>query len=326
MNMNKTTISIVLIIMFFIVGLMIISNKVGQKPAPVVTSAPSLKNISVKVGSDTFNLVNGKAEIEVAPGSATKNTLMLFGEPVMGDLDGDGDVDAALLFVNNPGGSGAFFYAVLAINNSGAYKATEAMLLGDRIAPQTVEIHEGRAVYNFAVRKVGEPFSVQPSVGRSVWVNYDPKKNQIGEWVKDFEGEVGATKVSYKNTKYSFFINLPETWKGFSVLENNWTGMSQGATEGNNYISEVGPLILIRHPLWTEKNPRQDIPVMVFTIDQWNKMQNDAFHIGAAPINPSELGRNSKYVFALPARYNFSYLTGFEEVDQIIRNNSLHSF
>jgi hypothetical protein len=102
--------------------------------------------------------------------------------------------------------------------------------------------------------------------------------------------------------------------------------MSLGATDGQNYTSEIGPLILIRHPLWTEKNPRQDIPVMVFTINQWTNMQNDAFHIGAAPINPSELGRNDNYVFALPARYNFAYQTGFEEVDQLIRANNLKTF
>lgn len=135
-----------------------------------------------------------------------------------------------------------------------------------------------------------------------------------------------TSKIYYGNTKYGFVVNLPETWKDYSTIENNWTGMSVGATEGNNYISEVGPLILIRHPLWTEKNPRQDIPVMVFTIDQWGRMQSDAFHIGAAPINPSELGRNSKYVFALPARYNFSYLTGFEEVDQIVQQKNLKTF
>ena len=135
-----------------------------------------------------------------------------------------------------------------------------------------------------------------------------------------------SSSVYYGNTKYGFLINLPESWKGFTTFENNWSGMSVGATDGNNYISEIGPLILVRHPLWTEKNPRQDIPVMVFTIDQWNRMQNDAFHIGAAPINPSELGRNTKYVFALPARYNFAYQAGFEEVDKIIQGKSLVAF
>lgn len=147
-------------------------------------------------------------------------------------------------------------------------------------------------------------------------------KPNAGEVVIEVPSVLIKSKVYYANTKYGFLINLPDSWQGYTIVENTWSGMSVGATEGNNYLSEIGPLVLVRHPLWTEKNPRQDIPVMVFTLDQWTNMQNDAFHIGAAPINPSELGRNNKYVFALPARYNFAYQTGFEEVDQIIQAKS----
>jgi hypothetical protein len=55
-------------------------------------------------------------------------------------------------------------------------------------------------------------------------------------------------------------------------------------------------------------------------------LEQDKLHIGAAPINPKELGRNSKYVLALPARYNFAFPTGFEEVDKIIEQNPLKGF
>ena len=61
-------------------------------------------------------------------------------------------------------------------------------------------------------------------------------------------------------------------------------------------------MISIRHPQWTAENPRQDIPIMIFTIEQWNSLQQEKFHIGAAPIGPTELNRNEKYVFAIPAR------------------------
>jgi hypothetical protein len=65
---------------------------------------------------------------------------------------------------------------------------------------------------------------------------------------------------------------------------------------------------------------------MVFTLKQWTDLDKDVFHIGAAPVNPSELGRNSKYVFALPARYNYSFLEGYEEVDQILRSGNFKTF
>lgn len=192
--MNKSYISHV-IISFGIIALAIVLGHI-RSSGPVsgdITPAnifPDARNMSYVVGGETFYLVDGKAEKEYVPGSTTKNTLYLFGEPTYGDLDGDGDTDAAVLLVNNPGGSGTFFYAALIVNDGmQTYHATSAMLLGDRIAPQTVEIHDGRAVYNFAVRKGNEPMNTQPSVGKSVWVNYDRKTGEIGEWVKGFEGE-----------------------------------------------------------------------------------------------------------------------------------------
>lgn len=205
--MNKTIISIVLIIMFFVIGLFLISKTMG-KPGVMTYDGSSLKNMTVKVGDQTFSLVNGKAEVDIVPGSATKNTLTLFGEPVIGDLDGDGDADAALLFANDPGGSGTFYYAMLAINTGGAYKATNAMLLGDRIAPQTVEIQNGRAIYNFAERKAGESFDVPPSVGKSIWVNYDAKTNDIGELVQNFEGEADPSRMTLGMKKWMWVKTL----------------------------------------------------------------------------------------------------------------------
>jgi hypothetical protein len=47
--------------------------------------------------------------------------------------------------------------------------------------------------------------------------------------------------------------------------------------------------------------------------------------VSAAPIGPSELGRNTNYVFALPARYNFAYLPGWEEVDETVQHKPLQA-
>ena len=65
---------------------------------------------------------------------------------------------------------------------------------------------------------------------------------------------------------------------------------------------------------------------MVLTVSQWNLLQQEKFHIGAAPVNPSELGRNIRYVFALPARYNYAFPTGYKEVEQILRDDPLQAF
>ena len=125
--------------------------------------------------------------------------------------------------------------------------------------------------------------------------------------------------VEYQNTQYGFSFTLPSGWQGYTIVTGTW--------EGNNVasgkVTETGPMISIRHPQWTAQNPRQDIPILVFTIDQWNSLQKETFHIGAAPIPPSELGRNSKYVFALPARYNYAFPTGYQEVEKILEGHPL---
>ena len=154
------------------------------------------------------------------------------------------------------------------------------------------------------------------------------KKNSAGSPVKTSVTTTPQTVKDnvYKNTKYGFSVTLPESWRGYTIVNDEWDGYKDTANISQQNASEVGPLIFIRHPKWTEDVQRQDIPVMVFTIDQWNKIQNDEFHIGAAPINPSELGRNAKYVFALPARYNFAFPVGYEEVDQILESKPLKAF
>ncbi len=138
----------------------------------------------------------------------------------------------------------------------------------------------------------------------------------LGEYAK-------SDSIVYKNTEYGFNFSLPESWKGFTIITDKWEGQAIEGEESGKVV-ETGPLISIRHPEWTPENPRQDIPIMIFTHNQWSSLQEEEFHIGAAPIGPSELGRNNKYVFALPARYNFAFPTGYEEVDKIIQSHPLH--
>jgi hypothetical protein len=143
-------------------------------------------------------------------------------------------------------------------------------------------------------------------------------------FVKNKNQESVPSPVEYTNNQYGFTFVLLQNWKEYSIVTTTWEGNAVGS-QGDVPVAQ-GPLISIRNPNWTVQNPYQDIPVMVFTIAQWNSLQNDEFHIGAAPINPSELGRNSKYVFTLPARYNYAFLTGWEEVQSILDGKPLHVF
>lgn len=133
-----------------------------------------------------------------------------------------------------------------------------------------------------------------------------------------------SSAIDYKNTQYDFCFSLPASWKGYSIVTDQWTGSNPNDPHPEK-SNRQGPILSIRHPQWTKENPRQDIPIMVFTRKQWDALLKDEFHIGAAPFGPSELGRNHKYVFALPARFDYAFPTGYEEVEQIVRSNPLQA-
>jgi hypothetical protein len=85
-------------------------------------------------------------------------------------------------------------------------------------------------------------------------------------------------------------------------------------------------MLIIRNPRWTDDNPYQDIPILVFTSAQWRDVDSGEFSVSAAPYGPGELGRNSKYVFALPPRFaGFNDDLGTEEVLQLLSQNPFHA-
>lgn len=151
-------------------GIFIFSlNHYGNKPSS--TFDPS--NATYTIDGQAVTLVNGKAEAPAAPGSAEQVTTAIFGQPVQGDLNGDGTADSALMLVQDSGGSGTFYYAAAAINATSGAQGTNAVLLGDRIAPQNLQIQNAEVLVNYADRKPGEPMSATPSVGITKYLKYN---------------------------------------------------------------------------------------------------------------------------------------------------------
>lgn len=130
------------------------------------------RNATYLVDGQAITLVNGVAEVEVAPGSASKQVTRYFGNEVDIDLNGDGAMDSAFLLVQDSGGSGTFFFVVAALNTPAGYVGTNAVFIGDRIAPQSTMVDPNNAaqfIVNYADRKADEPMSAQPSQGVSKW-------------------------------------------------------------------------------------------------------------------------------------------------------------
>ncbi len=188
---TKYLVVIVFLVMLTAVGLGAYSIFTDMKsPTETNTDAANHQNATYTLEGRTVTLVDGFAQIETAQGAASKDTVRYFGNELVKDLDGDGDDDIAFLITKETGGSGTFFYAVVGVNDGGNYRGSDALFLGDRIAPQTTESGEGNSfIVNYAERAPGEPMTAQPSVGKSVRVLLDAETLTLGEWVRDFEGE-----------------------------------------------------------------------------------------------------------------------------------------
>jgi hypothetical protein len=142
---------------------------IGTVPAADVAAADPL-NAAYVVDDQVLRLRAGRHEAQAAPDSAAMRTTTVFGKPTFGDLDDDGRPDAALLLVQQSGGSGSFFSVAAALNRSDGYHGTNAVLLGDRIAPQGVAIRHGVVMANYADRRADEPMAARPSIGKTAYL------------------------------------------------------------------------------------------------------------------------------------------------------------
>ena len=125
-------------------------------------------NANYRIDGQEVRLREGRFEAEAAPGSAEKTQTIVFGQPVYGDLDNDGNADAALFLIRRTGGSGTFVYVAAAINIRGTFRGTNAVLIGDRVTPKSLEIRNGIVIVNYDDRRPGEPMAASPSVAKTL--------------------------------------------------------------------------------------------------------------------------------------------------------------
>ena len=159
---TKQTLAAIVALAVVVAAGVFIFPKLSQAP---VANDP--KNATYSLEDTLVTLVNGISEVQAVPGSALHITTKYFGNEARGDLNGDGTEDTVFLLTQDSGGSGIFYYVVAALKTSGGYQGTNAIFLGDRIAPQTTEFREGNIIVNYADRAPGEPMTTAPSVGVS---------------------------------------------------------------------------------------------------------------------------------------------------------------
>ncbi len=228
MQMKRHPIILLIVTTFVVVGVVFWwSSRTAVAPQQPV--ATEYKNATYMIAGQSVTLVNGYAESPAASGSVSQMATKYFGNEAIGDLNGDGVPDVGFLLTQSTGGSGTFYYAVAAIKTVDGYRGTDAVLLGDRIAPQTSEIRDGKLLINYADRAPGESFAVRPSNGKSLWLKLDQATMQFGIVVQNFEGEADPSimKLTMKtwewvSTRYNNDTTvMPKRVNAFSVTFNS---------------------------------------------------------------------------------------------------------
>jgi hypothetical protein len=139
-----------------------------SEPKATATQAEAARNdvrsVTFEIDGAAVTLHDGHAEQLSARGSRTQIVTDVFGTPVERDVDGDGDRDAVMFLVRESGGSGTFYYVAAALTTDQGVVGTNAPMLGDRIAPQSLEVRHGLIEANIATRGPDEPMSASPTV------------------------------------------------------------------------------------------------------------------------------------------------------------------
>lgn len=202
----KKIIVVGIVIVSIALGVLYIVNQKQDEtvslPDAVESTTFDYKDIEMSLDGQKVRLVDGYAEEEAAPGSASRIIARYFGNELVTDLNGDGKDDVAFIVTQEMGGTGLFYYAVGAIATDNGYVGTDGYLLGDRIAPQSTTLsenprHERVVVFNYAERLPEEPMTASPSVGKSVYLKLDTESMRWGVVEPDFEGEAKEPTERY---------------------------------------------------------------------------------------------------------------------------------
>ncbi len=97
-------------------------------------------------------------------------------EYALGDLNGDGADDAAVILVANTGGSGSFFILAVMLNDGGKPRQAASTDLGDRVVVKSLAIQTGIITVRMKVHGPNDP-ACCPTVHTS-W-HYRLVKNRL---------------------------------------------------------------------------------------------------------------------------------------------------
>ncbi len=138
-------------------------NSIGSKglisPSRTLT-LDSLKNTQYQSGFSAdgrIELSDGIYKEKILPGSATELVVMLSDKVAYGDLNDDGEDDAATILITDSGGSGTFRHLAVVLNQDGSPKHVASQLLGDRVKVKSLSVGSGAITVEMITHGPNDP-------------------------------------------------------------------------------------------------------------------------------------------------------------------------
>lgn len=207
-------------------------------PAPAPAVAPltlaQLGNATYQVQDapgGSVTLKDGKAEVEVAPGSASKYTAQIAEPLANGTLNGK--PYAAAVLITSGGGSGSFYNLAVVPNNNGQPGTGVTALLGDRIKVEAIAFENNTVKVNYLDRKEGEAMSAAPTVPVTKYYTV----NASGALVETQPGASSAPPTGGAGFAGTWLSSSPAA-DASALLKTMVLGQDGTAAMTNNYVGK----------------------------------------------------------------------------------------
>lgn len=139
-----------------------VQSATSAQPANELTMGVIINGtITAPQGQRVFHLINGSYENGSGDNTAQVKVLP---QSTLGDLNGDGKNEAAVLLSENYGGSGVFVSLIAFQKNGDSLQQSPAILIDDRPVINSLSIADGKVTLDAVIHGENDPM-VSPSLG-----------------------------------------------------------------------------------------------------------------------------------------------------------------
>lgn len=170
--MNKIIILIIIVVLVIVAGIVYflsIDKDEWREEIPF-----DIFNATYIIEEGEYPLVDGRLEENIFDGIDVRVKAEVWDiRPGIGDLNGDGVDEIALIIAREILGynvkgkyGGKFYFLAVALDDreSGKVVGTNAIIIGERVAVESVSVDEGVIIVDYLARKDGEPVTVEPTI------------------------------------------------------------------------------------------------------------------------------------------------------------------